>query len=140
MGMGMGGMMRIPAEKQLKLKVTTVCLEHGKRDPNPRAAYKMIPAEQFISDTRVVEICKLLGYNRLTQNVAQAAAWHLTDNLSWQELAVKNRIENKYTGNVLWFHPRELHVAAMIVAESNALAAVSKSETPRHEQPGYDGN
>src|SRR5690606_30047510 len=115
--------------KQLKVKVTTVCLEHGKQDPNPRAAYKMVPAEQFTQDARVIEVCRLLGHKRLSQNVAQAATWHLTDNLSWQELAVKNRIESKYTGNVRWFHPQELHLAAMIVAESNRLVAAPQSES-----------
>lgn len=132
-GMGMGGMMRIPAEKEARLKVTTVCLEHGKKDPHPKVAYKMVPVEQVTQDSRVIEVCRMLGYNKLTQNVAQAAAWHLTDNLSWRELALKNRIESKYTGNVAWFHPQELHLAAMVVAHTNRSEPISESEASRYE-------
>lgn len=132
--MGMGGMMRIPAEKQQRLKVTTVCLEHGKKDPHPKVAYKMVPVEQVTQDNRVIEVCRMLGYNKLTQNVAQAATWHLTDNLSWHELAVKNRIESKYTGNVAWFHPQELHLAAMVVAHSQREEPLSESEASREAE------
>jgi len=136
-GMGMGGMgmMRIPAERQMKLKVTTVCLEHGKADPNPRVAYKMIPAEDFTQDPRVLEVCRLLGYSRMTQNVAQAAAWHLTDGLAWSELRSKVKSENPFTRQVtMWFHPQELVQASFVVASTNHLsneestAAVGKSD------------
>lgn len=145
-GMGGGmGMMRIAPEKQLKVKVTTVCLEHGKPDPNPKMAYKMIPAEQFTSDPRVIGICKMLGNNLVTQNTAQAAAWHLTDNLSWQQLASKNRVESKYTGNVSFFNRYELRQALMLVSEvSLRLGSDSKDTdsngTSSDQEPGYDGN
>ncbi|HBJ33610.1 MAG TPA: hypothetical protein DDZ51_02385, partial [Planctomycetaceae bacterium] len=137
-GMGMGGMgmMRVPAERQLKLKVTTVCLEHGKADPSPRVAYKMIPAEQFTQDARVLEVCRLLGYSRMTQNVAQAAAWHLTDGLAWIELRNKVKSENPMTRQVtMWFHPQELLQASYVVASTNHLnnetstSAVGKSDS-----------
>lgn len=135
-GMGGGmGMMRVPAERQMKLKVTTVCLEHGKTDPNPRVAYKMIPAEDFTQDARVLEVCRLLGYSRMTQNVAQAAAWHLTDNLAWVQLRNKVKSENPFTRQVtMWFHPQELFQASLVVASTNHLteeasaAAVGKSD------------
>jgi hypothetical protein len=53
----------------------------------------------------------LLGHGKVPQNTAQAAAWHFTDGLSWEELANKNRVESKYTGNVRFFHPAELQQA-----------------------------
>jgi len=135
-GMGGMGMMRVPAERQMKLKVTTVCLEHGKVDPNPRVTYKMIPAEEFTQDARVLEVCRLLGYSRMTQNVAQAAAWHLTDGLAWAQLRNKVKSENPFTRQVtMWFQPQELVQASFVVASTNhlsdesATAAVGKSDT-----------
>ena len=125
-GMG-GGMMRVAPDKQMKMKVVTVCLEHGKPDPNPKMAYKMIPVDQFTADARVIGICKMLGYNLVTQNTAQAATWHLTDNLSWQQLAAKNRVESKYTGNVAFFNPFELRQAASLVTEVTLRADVNST-------------
>ena len=40
--MGGGGFMSVAPEQVSKLKVTTVCLEHGKPDPNPKMAYKIV--------------------------------------------------------------------------------------------------
>jgi hypothetical protein len=111
MGMGMGGMMRIAPDKPTKLTVPCVCLEHGKPDPNPRMTYRIVPLEMVSSDPRVAELCTQLGNGKLPQNTAQAAAWHITDGLSWEELAAKNRVESKYTGNVRYFAPAELQAA-----------------------------
>ncbi len=129
---GMGGMMRIAPEKQSKMKVVTVCLEHGKPDPNPKMAYKMIPADKFIKDERVMNLCKMLGNGLTTQNTAQAAAWHLTDGMSWDQLAAKNRVESKYTGNIAFFNPFELRQASLLVSE------VSKQNETK--SPSNDGN
>ena len=126
-GGGMGGMMRVPAEKQMKIKVATVCLEHGKPDPNPKMAYKMIPVTQFTKDERVIGVCKMLGHHMVTQNTAQAAAWHLTDDLSWNQLSEKNRSQSKYTGNVAFFSPFELRQAYALVDEVTLRAEASSS-------------
>ncbi|MEZ6116569.1 MAG: hypothetical protein R3C28_08340 [Pirellulaceae bacterium] len=94
-GMGMGGgMFNVGPEKIGKFKVATVCLEHGKDDPNPRIAYEIKPIEEFTQDARVIELCKLLGHRQIDQVSAQAAAWHLTDNLTWQDLAQKIRVKH----------------------------------------------
>jgi len=141
-GMGGGmGMMRVPAERQMKLKVTTVCLEHGKKDPNPRVAYKMVPAEEFTQDARVLEVCRLLGYNRMTQNVAQAAAWHLTDGLAWIELRNKVKSEDPFTRRVtMWFHPQELFQASLVVASTNHLSEATTPTSTSEPTDNYETN
>jgi hypothetical protein len=96
------------------MKVTCVCLEHGKQDPNPRMKYKIVPIEQVNDDPRVSKLCELLGEGRLPQNTAQAAAWHMANGLSWNELSAKNRIESQFTGNVRWFNPVELQSAFQV--------------------------
>jgi hypothetical protein len=143
-GMGMGGMgggmgmMRIPAEKEFKVKVTTVCLEHAKKDPNPRVKYKMVPVEQFTEDPRVHEVLKQLGYNRMTQNVAQAAAWHLMDGLSWSFLANKIRKQDPVTRQTeMWFHPQELQFASLVVANAHQLHGQVDPSATRKDEYGY---
>ena len=114
-GMQFGGVMRIPPGKTRKLTATTVCLEHGKREPNPRLAYRMIPIEQFTQDQRVAELCGRLGRGEIKQNTAQAAAWHLANGLTWKRLTSINRLESRYLGNVPFFSTSELEKARTLV-------------------------
>ena len=144
MGMGGGGMgggfLRVPPERMKKMTVTTVCLEHGKPDPNPKMAYKIVPLEQFTDDPRVRVLCEALGYGQVTQNTAQAAAWHIMDKMSWQELAAKNRVESKYIGNIRWFSPIELRTAVAVVNEATRIAEQrSESEGGSSSEAGYEG-
>jgi len=98
-GAGGGGVFNIAAGRKGRTKVFTVCLEHGKKDPNPRKKYKIIPLETFTKKPEVIETCRLLGNGQLSQKVAQATAWHFTDGLSWEQLAakIKLRLRNGYT-------------------------------------------
>ena len=88
-GMGGMGMMNIAPEKVGKLQVVTVCLEHGKKDPRPQIDYVIKPIDQFTNKTQVHELCRMLGNGVVSQRAAQVAAWHLNNNMSWQELAAK---------------------------------------------------
>ncbi|MCH1496731.1 MAG: hypothetical protein L7U72_16045, partial [Rubripirellula sp.] len=124
MGGGMGGMMRVAPERMRKMQVTTVCLEHGKPDPNPKMAYKIVPLDQVTKDSNVTVLCEALGNGLVTQNTAQAAAWHLMDKMSWSELAAKNRVESKYLGTLRWFSPIELKTAVAVVSECKRIAEV----------------
>ena len=140
-GMGMGGMMRVAPERMRKIEVNTVCLEHGKPDPNPKMAYKIVPLEQFTNDAKVRVLCEALGNGQVTQNTAQAAAWHLMDGLSWQELAAKNRVESKYLGNLRWFSPIELRTAMAVVQECGRIAddRQSSEASTSESESGYEG-
>lgn len=126
MGGGGGGFMRIPPQRQQKLTVPTVCLEHGKPDPTPKMAYKIVPLDMVTKDDRVHVLCEALGNRQVAQNTAQAAAWNLMDKLSWEKLAAKNRIESKYTGNVRWFSRIEIHSAIAVVQEATRIAEIRK--------------
>lgn len=150
-GMGMGGMgggmMRVSAEKPTKLTVPCVCLEHGKKDPNPRMNYKVVPIEQVNADPRVSELCSLLGQGRIPQNTAQASAWHLANGLSWEQLAMKNRVESQYTGNIRFFSPSELQAAyqasgviSQFYSEQNNSSSRSRSDSYHDQVPPSAGS
>lgn len=131
---GMGGMFNVAPDKVGKFKVATVCLEHGKADPNPRVAYEIRPIESFTQDHRVAEVCRMLGRGEVPQNAAQAAAWHFTDGLSWEQLAAKDRVKlsNGYTEK--YFSPQELAAAMRVTLEAARRAEGKKLETPRKHQ------
>ncbi|MDP7206381.1 MAG: hypothetical protein QGH11_12475, partial [Pirellulaceae bacterium] len=88
-GGGGGGFFNVEPNKVRRIKVNTVCLEHGKKEPNPRLKYTIVPIEWITKKQEVAEICKMLGSGKLDQGAAQAAAWHYSDNMSWQELGQK---------------------------------------------------
>lgn len=135
-GMG-GGMFRVESDKPRKMTVATLCLEHGKQDPNPRMKYKVVPIEVVSADPQISELCKLLGNGKVTQNAAQAAAWHLANGLSWQELINKPRKISRYTGVDMFFSEMEVQAAVRMVAyvksEVGERAEASTSESSSTE-------
>ena len=88
-GMGGGGAFSIPPQKTRVLRVTTVCLEHGKKEPSSRMPYKLTSLDQFSSDPQLTVAMASLGRGELSQKVAQAVAWHLSSRLSWERLAAE---------------------------------------------------
>jgi hypothetical protein len=88
-GGGGGGFFNVAPEKVGKIKVVTVCLEHGKDEPNPRIAYTLKPIETFTDNQKVIELVKMVARDEIDQHSAQAAAWHLANGMTWQELAQK---------------------------------------------------
>ena len=138
-----GGFFNVGPDAVGKIKVTTVCLEHGKDDPNPRIEYELKPIDTFTKDQRVVEICKMIGRGEVSQEIAQAAAWHYTDDLSWEELARKIKIKH-LDGSVEMFFSRPQLMAAMRVTQEAARRAElykkSKSESYRKTEESTDGS
>jgi hypothetical protein len=140
-GMGMGGgMFSVEPDKVGKINVPIVCLEHGKRDPNPRIPYEMRPIDSLTKDPKVVEICKMLGNREIHRDVAQAAAWHLTDGLSWQELAAKDRVRlrNGYTEK--YFSPQQITWAMRVVGEAQRRAEDVGDESEEASPGEQDGD
>jgi len=74
-------------------------------------------------------VCKMLGRGEVTQNAAQAAAWHFTDGLSWEQLAAKDRVKlsNGYTEK--YFSPQELAVAMRVTLEAVRRTEGKKSDS-----------
>ena len=133
-GMGGGGMFNVPAEKVGKLKVTCVCLEHGKPEPRAAMPYRIMPLEEFTSNPAVREVCTLLGYGKINQRVAQASAWNLNNAMSWDVLAAK-RIEHLGGASEPYFSAEELRSAMSLSTEAATLAEKRATE-PSKKSPG----
>lgn len=131
-GMG-GGFFDVAPGKVGKIKLGTVCLEHGKEDPNPRIPYELKPIAEFTGNAAVHEVCRMLAQGELDQASAQAAAWHLTDNLSWQELAQKVGVKHLNGQVEMYFSPQQLQTAMRAVAVAVSRANV---DSPEATSPG----
>ena len=90
-GGGALGNFNVPPEKVVKRDVGFICLEHGKPNPRSTMEYEIKPVENITTDERVIELLRQFGSGKLKHASAQAAAWHLANNMSWQELATKHR-------------------------------------------------
>ena len=148
MGGGMGGMMRVEPDRPRKMTVATVCLEHGKADPNPKMRYKVVRLSEVNPSGEINQLCRALGRGQVSQNIAQAAAWHIANDRSWQEPASKPRVISEYTGIEYYFNPVEIQnalrltsmvtIAAENAPRSDSLgnSAVTTGETALLESPG----
>ena len=127
-GMGMGGFFNVGPDRVGKIKVQTVCLEHGKEDPNPRVPYELRPITSFTQKAELIEMCKMLGRGEIDQVSAQAAAWHLSDGLTWDQLAQKVKIRHLNGQTEMYFSPSQLQQAMQAVCAA--------TERTREETPG----
>ena len=138
-GMGMGGMgggggmFNVAPEKVGDLTATTVCLEHGKGEPKPKVPYVIQPIESFTKKADVQELCRMLGQGRIDQRAAQVAAWHLSDGMSWEELAAK-RLRFANGTSRPYFSPQEIQAGMQIATAAINLA--KDHQKPSSTVPG----
>ncbi len=131
-GGGFGGAFNIAPEKVGKLKVACVCLEHGKENPNPRVPYTMKPIDGFTKDGKVHEVIKLLAAGKINQRVAQAAAWHFANGMSWEQLAAK-KIDRLGRPDQPYFQGGELRAAVQVAMMAEKVVA-DKEQSARSSE------
>jgi hypothetical protein len=134
-GVGGGGAFDIAAEKVAKLKIDTVCLEHGKKEPNAHVPYEVRPIEAFTSDANVQELCKMVGAGNIDQRAAQAAAWHLANHMTWEQL-IDKKVHHLLGGDEIYFTSSEIRAAmqltdrAMKTAEARQQSMTQPVKSP----------
>jgi hypothetical protein len=131
---GGGGLFRVEVDKPRKLTATTVCLEQGKPDPSPRMNYRIVRLEEVNPSLEVAEVCRALGYGKVSQKTAQAAAWHLANDLSWDRLSTLPRVISKYTGVEYFFSPSDIQAAMQVVAAAKIATSDSDSDSESYSQ------
>jgi len=126
---GNGAAFSIPPERVVKLKLPTVCLEYGKAEPNAHIAYTIVPIETYTSNAEVAEICRMLGAGSVDQQVAQAAAWHVANHLSWDQLAdMKHFPHTGFTRPV--FSSDQIRAALALTDKAIKMADARSAATP----------
>ncbi|MCI0358319.1 MAG: hypothetical protein L0211_07545 [Planctomycetaceae bacterium] len=133
MGMGGGGMFAVGPDKATKIKFVAICLDHGLKDPSPRVEYQLVPIDEYAKDPAVTEIIKLMVAGKLDQHSAQAAAWHLQNGLTWEELASKIGAKHLNGSIEPYFTAVQLQRAAVATrfAQEHAEKASAGSPSPK---------
>lgn len=140
-GGGGGGIFNVAPDVVGKLKVTSVCLEHGKPEPTPRMKYTIKPLTELTDKPEVVEVCKMLARGELDQASAQAAAWHLQNGLTWQQLAAKEKVHLS-NGYVEYYFNRgniALAMKAAVVAADRAEKSIEQQVSPGEQLDAQQG-
>ncbi len=128
MGGGGGGFFNVAPEKVGQFKVATVCLEHGKREPHEQVPYEIKPLKSFTSKPGVHELCQLLSSGQISQRAAQAAAWNLSNNMSWEELAAK-RLRFANGTSQPYFSQEEIQTGMKLAFTAVRLSAERQKKT-----------
>ncbi len=132
-GLG-GGAFNIPPGKVGKVAVKTVCLEHGKKDPKSFIEYKIQPLSDLNGDPKIAEMMSMLANDEIAQPVAQAAAWHVTDDKSWEELSIMNRVESMNGYFERFFTRNQLLFAQQVVSASQQRVLEAAGEQSQHQE------
>jgi hypothetical protein len=116
----------VAPEKTVTVKLGVLCLEHGK--PNPRAAipYEIVPIDEITSDKAVHALIAQFANDEIDHKVAQAAVWHQTDNLTWDQLA--NKMLYRATGMRQPYYAKAELNAAKQALEDVEKALASETE------------
>lgn len=127
-GGGGGGFFSLPPEKTEKIELAVVCLSHGLRDPSSSAPYKIVPADTVVNQPAVVELLKAFGRGELKHGAAQAAAWHLNNDLSWQQLAAKLAGTKRNFRRPPYFSADDIRSGMAYATEASRLADANADE------------
>ncbi|QDU57404.1 hypothetical protein [Aeoliella mucimassa] len=127
---GGGGVFSVAPERITKIEVPLLCLDHGKKDPSSSKPYNLRPVDPSSDRPEVIELLKAFGKGQLQHNAAQAAAWHLNNDLSWQELAAKLTGTRRNISRSPYFSRFELQAAYAYANEAARLASEAEVTTP----------
>ena len=120
---GFGPIFNVAPEMVGQMKLTTVCLEHGKPDPKPKAKYEIRPVERVSDKPAVAELLRLMSASGVSQRAAQVAAWHLNNGKSWKELTAMKKSKLLPVDPV--FSKQELAAGRRLVEAANAAVEES---------------
>lgn len=136
-GQGFGGgqqpgIFSIPAEKIASIPMKSVCLEHGKPEPSPKSKYTLVPVERFSTDPLLRELLTYVNDPRVNPQAAQAAAWHLTNKMTFAQLAAEqNRSLISPNGQPLF--------TAQDLFQAQSLLAAAKEKAEKNPSPPTKG-
>ena len=117
-----GGLFTVPPAKTAQVPFVCVCLNHGRPEPRPQMRYKLVKLETFTSDPALQELLIRVGAGDLDSQAAQAAAWHLTDDMSWEQLSAKQIERLGGVDDEPYFTAAQLSRARELVAHAESRA------------------
>jgi hypothetical protein len=126
----------VAAGGTVAVKLPTVCLEYGKREPTARMPYRLTAFEKVSQDPKLALVLGGLASGHLSQKVAQAAAWHLASGRTWEQLAAEVIDRAGGDPDLPVFSAAELAAARQAVDVATRLAAAAEARQPAADSAG----
>lgn len=130
-GGGGGGRFNIAPEKITRIDVPLLCLDHGLRDPSSSKSYEVRPIEDVVKSPAMVAIVKAYANGELPRGAAQAATWHINNDISWNQLSSKLTGTTRQMVRHPYFSRNEIQAAMAIVSRAQSMTA-GQELTPRN--------
>jgi hypothetical protein len=129
-GSGMNNVFNIAPEQVRTIEIKCLCLEQGK--PNPRSAvkYELVPLAEVNDDPKLAEVLMSYGRGEADREIAQAAAWHLANEMSWEKLAALSQ-KIALNAEKPWFSTVQLQAAKQLVDSAKPAAATSANKVAK---------
>lgn len=119
----------IAPERVAQLRLPTVCLDHGHPEPRPAMPYQLLPLTALSEPKELEVLCTQLGRDPTSQRVAQAAAWHLSNGKTWEEME-RMLIRRLARPDQPFFSPDEINNARSLVEMLQSAATAKNSRIP----------
>lgn len=123
----------IPPERIARVPYHSVCLEHGAVDPKRGNVYRLVQVNEFSADPRLPHLLKQVGAQAESTAALQAAAWHIVNGMSWEQLQAKP-FHRAAAPDTPYFESRDLQTARRLVEQVEQLAAQEPRE-PATDEP-----
>lgn len=123
------GIFSVASQQTVQVPLTTVCLAHGLPQPRPRLRYELVKIEDYSKDPLLHETLKAFVAGAVDVETAQAAAWHLTDNMSWGELKAKLSDQLGAVEPTPFFDESKVNAAAELISRVQAQIQEPRRET-----------
>jgi hypothetical protein len=133
-GGGGGGFFSIPPEHTTKVNVPVVCLDHGLRNPSSASPYKIVRAIDHLNRPGVIELLKAFGRGELDHGAAQAATWHLNNDLGWDQLSAKLAGTRRMPNRPPYFSRQQIQAGIAYANEAARLGQQNAEEYRREKQ------
>ena len=134
-GGGGGGFFSIPPQARVRLNYNSVCLEHGVKPPRHGYKYQMMPLEDGTQNEHLKEVLRMVASGSIPSGIAQAATWHLTDGLSFEELSRKQSVSLLGQSSPLFTRADLVNAQKMLVIAHQRVELRKKQEKTT-ETPG----
>lgn len=131
--LGGGGFFSIPPERVVAVKFNSVCLQHGRPEPSASSRYRFVPLSKVSEDPVLHGLLTVVGSGSVDSMAAQAAAWAVSDRMSWQQLADKSVTHLAGQPSTPYFTRDQLLTGQQLLAQ-----AVDQSKS-RKEEAGRSG-
>jgi hypothetical protein len=109
----------VPSQMTVQVPLRTLCLAHGRPEPRPKMTYRLVKLEDYTGDRVLQETLKLFASGQTDAQSAQAAVWHLTDKMSWDDLRAK-QIDRLGLDPVLYFDAKQVDDAETLIDTARA--------------------